>query len=1370
MKTNVKKPISLLLSLLLVIGLLPVTSLVAHAANYTIYFNANGGSCGTAAVPVTTGSANYYDTSWNVPTKSGATFLGWFDGNGTQVYGSNGFCTNGTGYWSGNAWVYNGNVTVYAHWDKYTASFDANGGSGGVSSVTVRAGTSDYCDISWGRPSKPGADFTGWFDSAGAQAYKSDGWYLGGSKYWSSGGGWNYHGDVTFYAHWSTYTLTLDPNGGTVDISAVQVRPGSTDYFMLEGARLLPVKPGYTFTGWFDADGTQVYGPNNVCITGTKYWNGSSQWVYHHEVTVYAHWTPTVNTITYNANGGSVSPASANYTIESTGTLAEASRDNYIFDGWQPATDSGSWAAATVYPADTSLTGQYGSVTLTAQWTPAPYTLTLNANGGSVSSDTIDYNVESTGTLPQAAKEGYDFAGWKVTAPAGSWAADAVFDAGAALTNKYGDATLTAQWTVRHDTAYSINNYYMNEDGTYPAAPETQTFIGTTENVVTAVNAASAPASYTLDTALSDASVAIAGDGTAALNLYYARDAYTVTFNVDGAETSGSYYYGAVPAYAGATPALAATGENTYSFLGWTANAPAEPGSDAAYYAADNLPPVTADVTFHPYFGATVNSYDVTFPVDGVETTVSFPYGATPAFPGVPTKAADAHASYTFSGWSPAIAPVTGEAAYSAQFTATVKEYPVFVTSGAGSTVSIASRMVPHDTVVSFTVTIAEGYDPDTLAVTVNGADISALGEDQGNGVYAYSVRVLTDAAVNVADLTKFTYDITFVAGDETVTKTVPYGEVPVYGKTPAKAATAQYSYTFTGWDNEIVPATEDASYTAQFDETPVKYLITAASGKGASVSPGSLIWEFGGNVQLLVTVEEGYDPDSLTVLANGDPLTLSSQVETGYVYTVYVDGDVTVTIPDLEKYTYTITFKVGDTETKKTVAYGETPDFGSVPTKAADDENFYAFSGWEPAIVPATANAAYTAQFAATPIPAHTHECTAFVRTVLPTCVSAGYDEYVCECGMTAQLNPTELNAANHAKDPILVGKREATETEDGYSGDLICPACGETVTAGHVEPKTAVPHVHDFSTLVSHTDATCAAKACDVYACACGETQTVETGEVDPNNHVGLKTVGAREATTEEYGYTGDQICTACGEVLATGSVIDKTVTPHTHDFNTVADSGEATCVAKAYTVMQCACGETRRTETGDLNADNHAGSIILVGAREATATAGGYTGDKVCTACGKTVETGTFTDPTDPGHTHDYTEAVETGEATCVAKAYTVYQCACGDTKKVETGEVNADNHAGEIKTLGAREATATVDGYSGDKYCLACGKLVEAGHVIEHTGSAAPDTPVNPDAPDDGGSNTDTRVSFFQWLIDFFKKILAFFKLGGESSVC
>ncbi len=61
-----------------------------------------------------------------------------------------------------------------------------------------------------------------------------------------------------------------------------------------------------------------------------------------------------------------------------------------------------------------------------------------------------------------------------------------------------------------------------------------------------------------------------------------------------------------------------------------------------------------------------------------------------------------------------------------------------------------------------------------------------------------------------------------------------------------------------------------------------------------------------------------------------------------------------------------------------------------------------------------------------------------------------------------------------------------------------------------------------------------------------------------------------------------------------------------------------GKATCTDQAVCTK---CGESY----GEVDADNH-GETELKGAKEATETEPGYTGDKVCKDCGKTVETGT------------------------------------------------------------------------------------------------------------------------------------------------
>ena len=58
--------------------------------------------------------------------------------------------------------------------------------------------------------------------------------------------------------------------------------------------------------------------------------------------------------------------------------------------------------------------------------------------------------------------------------------------------------------------------------------------------------------------------------------------------------------------------------------------------------------------------------------------------------------------------------------------------------------------------------------------------------------------------------------------------------ETPEYtGDTPTKAATAQYTYTFSGWKPEIGPIYKKTDFKAQFDKTVNKYTISIAANDG---------------------------------------------------------------------------------------------------------------------------------------------------------------------------------------------------------------------------------------------------------------------------------------------------------------------------------------------------------------------------------------------------------------------------------------------------------------------------------------------------------------------------------------------------------
>ena len=75
------------------------------------------------------------------------------------------------------------------------------------------------------------------------------------------------------------------------------------------------------------------------------------------------------------------------------------------------------------------------------------------------------------------------------------------------------------------------------------------------------------------------------------------------------------------------------------------------------------------------------------------------------------------------------------------------------------------------------------------------------------------------------------TYTVTWVNWDNKELEKdedVPYGADPEYdGDTPTKAADAQYSYKFAGWNPAVSPVTGDVTYKAQFEAVTNTYTVT---------------------------------------------------------------------------------------------------------------------------------------------------------------------------------------------------------------------------------------------------------------------------------------------------------------------------------------------------------------------------------------------------------------------------------------------------------------------------------------------------------------------------------------------------------------
>lgn len=126
--------------------------------------------------------------------------------------------------------------------NKYTVSFDANGGTGGQTASVQAVYDSAMPSISTTAPILPGYNFAGWYDAK-----------TGGTQYYTAAGtsahNWDIAFDATLYAQWTVgamNTITLDANGGNA-VADLECNVESADITLPETTRT-----GHTFDGWYN--------------------------------------------------------------------------------------------------------------------------------------------------------------------------------------------------------------------------------------------------------------------------------------------------------------------------------------------------------------------------------------------------------------------------------------------------------------------------------------------------------------------------------------------------------------------------------------------------------------------------------------------------------------------------------------------------------------------------------------------------------------------------------------------------------------------------------------------------------------------------------------------------------------------------------------------------------------------------------------------------------------------------------------------------------------------------------------------------------------------------------------------------------------
>lgn len=185
-----------------------------------------------------------------------------------------------------------------------------------------------------------------------------------------------------------------------------------------------------------------------------------------------------------------------------------------------------------------------------------------------------------------------------------------------------------------------------------------------------------------------------------------------------------------------------------------------------------------------------------------------------------------------------------------------------------------------------------------------------------------------------------------------------------------------------------------------------------------------------------------------------------------------------------------------------------------------------------------------------------------------------------------------------------------------------------------------TRTDHEHKYTDTV--IPPTCTERGCTVHLCACGDKR--EDSYTPPLGH----------------SYKGG-ICVRCG-------ILDPNKdTQHKHDFIPIVT--KPTCLTEGFTTYTCSCGECYTKDY--VSAVGH--KTQLQNAKAAGCLTGGYTGDEVCTVCGKVFKQGSV---------------------------------------------IFALGH--DPQPARVKAPTCTESGYTGDLICMRCGDMTQIGKTVAAAG--------------------------------------------------
>ncbi len=798
---------------------------------YKLTLDVNGGtksSGDSSPYTMTYGTGNYNDISWGLPTKTGYTFTGWYTAasGGTQVYNASGKCTKeGTYFNNSGIWIYTANVTLYAQYTPVKPTVYFIDGSTTVETRVVQYDEMYKYNVSTGKEqsfptrSKDGHIFLGWYTAAsgGTQVIETD--IVKNTA------------NHSLYAQWKadTYTVLLDQQGatefGTTSVEATYAKampsitlPKKKGVITYNGNGGTPAKTSetvtHTFGGYFTdilGNGTQYYTSTG---TSARNWNIPENSILFAKWTdisidlpsasrtgydfkgwyadknggeligltgdsyvpvgnreLFATWSPKTFTVTFNPNGGAVTPTSKKVTYDETyGELPIATRTGYEFTGWWTTATGGAKVTkddVVKLTANQTLYAHWSAITnnlpldpqgATTPSTPNPVVATYDKDMPAITVPKRDYvvtfNTNGGTCATSSLTAAYIFGGY-FTQPEGG--GTKYYNANGSSARKWdwiSDTTLYAKWTSvsitlpePSRTGYTFVGWYTAASGGTKIGMHADTYTPTGHITL---YAHWTPNKYnvTLDqqSATTNGTTSIVATFDAVMpNVTVPKRSYTVYFDANtgvcsttkltsnyvfdgyftGTNGSGNQYYKAdgtsyrtwnIPndttLYAKWTSTAVVLPKPTklgYTFQGWFT---AASGGTKIEMDGKNYIP-TKDITLYAQWKA--NDVNVTYDLQGNKASGSTTPQINPAPPVVVTYdkafnvANPTRVGYTFLGWN-----ITG------MDTACTHHYGNNTTTAASITKTKETVFKNLHSTLNSTVNFAAQWENNTYTVTLN--------------------------------------------------------------------------------------------------------------------------------------------------------------------------------------------------------------------------------------------------------------------------------------------------------------------------------------------------------------------------------------------------------------------------------------------------------------------------------------------------------------------------------------------------------------------------------------------------------------------------------------------------------------------------